>query len=281
MDNYGNNFKKNVIAGTTYAGLSTLVGFPFDTIKIKLQNKEYVSSRKAVMGVIKKEGISKFYKGGLISLFSHVSKRPLQFSLGEYLKKEKYLDGTGSAKNFIIGVSSGIIISPIATPFQVLKIRKQTNVSKQSMVKDFLYLYKSNGISGIYKGILPTVLRDCLFSTGLIGFYYTLRDTFGTGIKTVKIYDHDIPIPLDFISGSFSYCFTWSLLMPIDFIKTHIQKSESNVKISKIIVDNFQKGGLSIFWRGLLPTCIKTFPVSGIAMTGYEYTRTKLEKVNI
>ena len=244
-----------------------------------------ISPQKAVIGIIKNEGVSNFYKGGLISLLSHVSKRPLQFSLGEYLKKEKYLDGTGLAKNFIIGVSSGIIISPIATPFQVLKIRKQTNVSKESMCKDFLYIYKNNGISGIYRGMFPTVMRDCLFSAGLMGFYYSLRDIFGSGIKQVKIYDQVVPILLDFINGSFSYCFTWSLLMPLDFIKTTVQKSDQKSevknKISDIIITNYKQNGISVFWRGLLPTCIKTFPVSGIAMTGYEYTRKILEKVDV
>ena len=275
------NFKKNIIAGTTYASLSTLVGFPFDTIKVKLQNKEYPTSQKAVVDIIKNKGITNFYKGSLISFISHVSKRPLQFSLGEHLKKESYFNNMGIAKNFIIGVSTGVIISPIATPFQVLKIRKQTGISNKPIISDFLHLYKNNGVCGIYKGFVPTVMRDCLFSMGLMGFYYTFRDNIGTGIKRVKIYKYEVPLPLDFISGSSAYCLTWSLLMPLDFIKTNIQKSESKTLISTVIIENFKKNGISVFWRGLFPICIKTFPVSGIAMTGYEYTRNKLEKVDI
>ena len=122
--------------------------------------------------------------------------------------------------------------------------------------------YKINGIKGFYKGVIPTAIKDSMFGGVFIGTYYTLRDHFGTD-KWWK----------NFASGATAHCLSWLIFMPIDFVKTTIQRSETKLTIREVIKTNYNTSGIRTFWKGLLPACARTIPVSGIAMTGYEYIR--------
>jgi hypothetical protein len=88
-----------------------------------------------------------------------------------------------------------------------------------------------------------------------------MRDRFGCNTNTQN-----------FINGSVSHIITWFLFIPIDTIKTNIQR-KNYTTIKDIISTIYKKNGLSGFWRGIIPACLRTIPVSGISMIGYEYIR--------
>jgi hypothetical protein len=56
-------------------------------------------------------------------------------------------------------------------------------------------------------------------------------------------------------------------------VKTTIQRSSKPITIKEVISETIQKDGPRAFWRGVHPACLRTIPVSGIAMTGYELVR--------
>lgn len=95
-----------------------------------------------------------------------------------------------------------------------------------------------------------------------IGNYYTFRDYLGTDIWYKN-----------FISGASAHCITWYLFIPIDYVKTKVQKSEKKITPGYVIKTTIRDQGIRAFWKGVIPACLRTIPVSGIAMTGYEYVR--------
>ena len=66
------------------------------------------------------------------------------------------------------------------------------------------------------------------------------------------------------------------LLIPIDYVKTNIQRSEKKRHILEVVREGYRQGGIGIFWRGVIPACLRTIPVSGCAMIGYETVRSML-----
>ena len=64
----------------------------------------------------------------------------------------------------------------------------------------------------------------------------------------------------NFISGASAHCLTWVIFIPIDFVKTNIQKSKVKLTISEVIISEYSKGGIKIFWKGLLPVTLRTIP---------------------
>ena len=260
-----NNYTKIFAAGATQATLVTAVGYPFDLIKTKMQADNYKSSFECVKNTFSAHGIKGFYRGSTAPWISHLLKRPYQYPVGEYLKT---LPNTGIVHNYMIGGVLGASGSILGTPLQVVKVGMQTTQNNQDQVykntRSFLKnIIKTEGVRGMYRGFIPTMVKDSLYGASSQGHYYSIRDTIGTdrGIKT-------------FLSGAVAHCATWMVFIPVDNIKTMVQKpSATKLTIKDAVYTTYSIHGLKGFWRGVVPACIRTIPVSGIAMVGYELVR--------
>lgn len=255
-------------AGLVQALIVTAVGYPFDTVKVKLQSGQFNRPSECIRHVLDGEkksekmsklskysrGVAAFYKGVSMPFLSHTSKRPIQYTLGEYLKR------TTSLSNYWIGMMVGPIGSLIGTPLQVVKIRAQTQNSKSH--QQISKIWRSVGPTGFYRGLVPNMFKDALFGMSYIGHYYTMRDKFGN--KTAL---------QNCINGITANCLTWATFIPFDYVKTNIQKQTKQQPVFDLILTHYRRYGWRVFWRGLKPAFLRTFPVSGLSMMGYEYIR--------
>jgi Mitochondrial carrier protein len=260
----------NAIGGVTQATLVTIVGYPFDLVKSRMQVKSYSSSFQCVKRTVAKEGLIGLYRGSAMPWLSHLIKRPIQYPLAEYMKSK--LSGSDSSfiHNYGIGAANGLIGPIFGTPLQVVKISLQT--SDGSSIKNSReYIrdnFRRNGIAGFYRGFIPTAMKDVMFGMMFLGTYYTLRDNLGSDTWWKN-----------FISGATAHCVTWFTLIPIDHVKTKVQRSEKRIGVIHVIKSSYRTGGVRVFWKGVLPACIRTIPVSGVAMVGYEYVRSRLNEI--
>jgi solute carrier family 25 (mitochondrial carnitine/acylcarnitine transporter), member 20/29 len=265
----------NMLAGMTQATLVTFVGYPFDIVKAKQQID---GNKNQTWGIIKNtlkyEGVAGFYRGSSMPLISHMIKRPIQYPISEYLKTTYATNDNSKlntiSKNYLIGIGCGFIGPIFGTPFQVIKVGMQTS-GKKSYKNSIVYaksIVEKHGAFSLYRGFIPTVIKDCVFGGSFLGTYYTFRDFIGTNTWYKN-----------FFNGSMAHCITWFTFIPIDYIKTNIQKASNqrnSPTIKSVIVEGYHKGGLKIFWKGVIPACLRTIPVSGIAMIGYELVREHL-----
>jgi len=260
---------KNVAAGAVQASLVTVVGYPFDTVKVRMQSHTYRNAFECVRHTLAVEGVRGLYRGGTMPWLSHLVKRPVQFPVCEYLKREQVV-----SNNYVIGGITGPFGSLFGTPLQVVKVGMQASSGTQfgtthGFVRQHL---EWHGWRGFYHGFSATLAKDCLFGASFVGHYYSLRDVWG----------HDRWYK-NFASGATAHCATWALLMPIDYVKTTLQRtsraatSRPPPSVRSVISNTLRspRGPLE-FWRGIGPACLRTIPVSGIAMTGYEFVRSKL-----
>lgn len=139
-----------------------------------------------------------------------------------------------------------------------------------------LKIFKSEGISGMYRGFSVTALREL----PSIGVYFTvykfLREridkALGSGWQTSSTV----------VSGGLAGCCSWSVVYPLDVIKTNIQVNRF-ISIGSAakeggIVDTaallYQRNGPKAFFRGIGPTMMRAFPVNGITFLCYEKLKT-------
>ena len=264
----------NTLAGMTQATLVTITGYPFDLVKAQMQARRYPNAWACVKDAVKTDGLLGLYRGSAMPWISHMIKRPAQFPVSEYLKRRFTTSSTSSweriRNNYIIGSGCGVIGPLFGTPLQVVKVGMQTTSSK-AFNSSFDYAkseFKAKGLRGLYRGFGATMAKDCVFGGSFVGTYYTLRDKFGSDAWHKN-----------FFNGAAAHCITWYLFIPIDYVKTNVQRattSELKPTISGVIRRGYQVGGLRIFWKGVVPSCLRTIPVSGIAMTGYEFVRRSL-----
>jgi hypothetical protein len=260
----------NVLASMTQATLVTVIGHPLDLVKARLHANQYPNMFICLKETVTNDGIKGLYRGISMPFISHIIKRPIQHPFAEYMKQHlSSHEDIKSSKlhNYVIGGLSGTVSPIIGTPLQVIKISVQTTKDRKiSNSYDYIkYNYQKNGLAGFYRGFISNVLRDSVYSASFVGNYYTMRDTFGSDT-----------LVQNFINGATAHCLTACVFMPVDYIKTNIQKSETKISIFQAIKNGNKLHGLSGFWRGILPVSLKTIPASGIGMLGYEYVRTTL-----
>ncbi len=65
----------------------------------------------------------------------------------------------GPIKTIIAGGFGGICLWTAIFPFDVVKSRIQIESSREKMLSVLLKIYKKEGITGLYNGLTPTLLR--------------------------------------------------------------------------------------------------------------------------
>ncbi len=70
-------------------------------------------------------------------------------------RSRRYLENV-----FWAGCVGGTAQSVIACPLELLKIRMQTEVNSVSTLRALRIVVQENGIRGLYRGMVPTLIRD-------------------------------------------------------------------------------------------------------------------------
>lgn len=257
----------NAVSGAVQATVVTAVGYPFDFVKARMQTKNHRSSWRCILDVFRHEGSLAFYRGSAMPWVSHMFKRPIQYPVSEWMKARLSETGmSGYGYNYLIGGSTGLIGPFFGTPLQVVKVGVQTSATGNTL--DYIeQTWSRFGLKGFYRGFLTTCWKDFIFGASFVGNYYTFRDIFGCS----EWYQN-------FFNGAAAHCITWFLFMPIDWVKTHIQRSEEKLTIRRALMNGYKTGGVTIFWRGVIPACARTIPVSGAGMVGFEWVRQGLSE---
>lgn len=256
------------LAGVVQASLATAIGYPFEIVKSRMQSNMYpqgVTSWGCFQRTVAEDGLRSLYRGGSLPLISHMIKRPVQFMISEHVKKKRPNDAP--LTNYLIGGATGVFGPIFGTPLQVVKISSQTSMrAEHGRLRELAQqIWTDRGVRGFYRGLVPNLAKDSLFGMSFIGTYYTLRDLWGND-RWYK----------NFASGSLAHSFTWLVLIPIDHVKTNMQKLDGHSSVVAAIRHVVVKEGIIGLWRGVVPACVRAIPVSGVALTGYEMVRNNL-----
>ena len=239
-----------IIPGMCATTVSVILGYPFDTVKTRMQTKMFSGVIDCVKTTFGNEGLIGFYRGVTMPFVGLVAKRTFQFRI--YDECLKYTN------SWMSGFIASSFMSPLGNPISVIKIRMQDSTINKyngitTCIKD---IYKTNGISGFFRGVYPNLMKDIMFGTLYLGLYGYLKDNIFNNYSTKTNY---------FLSGGLSGSITWIILMPIDTIKTTIQSGKNY----DFIKNTIKTDGVRFFWKGSVPTLLRIFPVSAMSMMTY------------
>lgn len=258
-----------ILPGAVQATTGLILSYPFDTLKSKLQKypRYYNSSWDCLVKTLRGDGVRGLYRGIPAPLTIMSIKRGFQYDLYERFNKLNF-------NPFLTGTIAGCLGTIIGCPMHYIKINMQTNTTLSEKLNinyntwDFIkYTFKTKGTLEFYKGIKIDCLKEGSFGCLYLGTYGILRDKFP-------------PTPFYyFISGGISSIITWTILFPLDSLRTNIMTNPNNNGIIhniKLMIKDEPKP-ISRLWSGLLPVVVRIFPISAISMVTYEYTRKLLE----
>lgn len=270
-----------LLPGAAHSIALLSVGYPFDTVKTRLQLRLNSSMWACTAELVREQGPVALYRGAVMPLATLLVKRPLEFAVFEQFnqsfKGEVYAPLLG-------GCVAGAISAFAGCPFSVVKIQMQaTGKDVHATVYDAgLAVWRARGVRGFYRGLRASLYKDIPFAGLYLGTYGHLREALPELLPHLRSENGRPSASLSAAAGATSSIATWTLLQPLDTIKTVIQADVLRGKGTEQswvhrVADIARAHGFRGLWAGWGPTALRSVPSSACAMVAYEWTRTACE----
>ncbi|XP_007886519.1 mitochondrial basic amino acids transporter [Callorhinchus milii] len=260
-------------AGCLGGAAGVLVGHPFDTVKVRLQvqnpdKPRYRGTFHCFQSIIKQESAYGLYKGIGSPMMGLTFINAIVF--GVQGNAMRYLARDTPLNQFLAGAAAGAVQCVICCPMELAKTRMQLQGTGELQVKSKVYknsldclirIYRKQGIRGINKGMVTTIVREL---PGF-GFYFLTYDCLTRALNCEP--DDSLIIPKLLFAGGMSGIASWLSTYPVDVIKSRLQADgvggvNQYNGIWDCIRQSYQKEGWQVFTRGLTSTLLRAFPVN-------------------
>lgn len=254
------DFVIKFIPGSVGAIFNSIVGHPFDTIRVIQQdiNGKDKTIRNVVNEIIKNDGIKGIFRGIGPSMFGLMTETSTVFACNDILNKyvcDKYkIDRPSFKQDLLIGSLSGFFASIVSCPFETIKCNLQVNPN-----------YKIKFTPKLYNGITSICLRNIPLYTCFIPIYN----------KSLSIIQKEKKATLfeNGMAGGFTGMISWFIIYPFDVIKCNQQISTKKYNMYNTIRNMVLKNGIKSLYSGLSATMIRAFPSNFALLTGVEIGR--------
>eukprot|EP00055_Hartaetosiga_balthica_P000894 m.137723 g.137723 ORF g.137723 m.137723 type:complete len:336 (+) comp12231_c0_seq1:179-1186(+) len=274
--------------GGMLAGLtSTIILQPFDVVKVRMQvsgaysqsTHNYKSSFHALQSLIKNEGLTALYKGSAPNILGNALAWGTYMLGYDFIKTLLAKEGESlhPAQHLFAGVAAGNVALFAVNPVWVVKTRmilqtKHDAVQYTSMRHALSTIWKSEGIRGFYKGVLPGILGT---THGGIQFmvYEALKKKFQvdpsqTQLKTVEY----------LVAATVSKWCAGFATYPYQVVRSQEQMVGNTVSARGILLNIFRENGVTGFYKGVWPYMVRTVPATCIIFVAYENISQYLER---
>lgn len=280
-----NKVYKDLFAGTCGGIAQVLSGQPFDTTKVRLQSAPegtYSGAMDVVKKLLKTDGPLGFYKGTLTPLVGVGACVSIQFGVNQAMQRffqarNKPGQGLSNGQFYLAGMAAGIANGILASPIEHVRIRLQTQVGNvyAGPADAIRKMYSSSGVSGIFRGITPTLIRE---GHGM-GAYFLAYEALvaNEGVPRTQIPGWKLCM-----FGAAAGYAMWFTSYPIDVVKSKMQ-TDSLLKSERLynstldcIVKVWKANGIRGFFRGFLPTILRAAPVNACTFYTFELVSRQL-----
>ncbi|KAK9498575.1 hypothetical protein O3M35_003176 [Rhynocoris fuscipes] len=255
---------KGIVAGGITGAIEICITYPTEYVKTQLQldskggAKKYTGSIDCVKKTVKEHGFFGLYRGLAVLVYGAIPKVACRFGAFETFKG-MVADERGQLSphaRVFCGLGAGISEAVFAvTPMETIKTKFiNDRRSDKPRFKSFIHgvgvILREQGLSGIYQGVVPTVLKQG--SNQAIRFYCmeTLKDLYRGGDPTVHV-----PKPMVGLMGAIAGAASVVGNTPIDVVKTRLQGLDAKKYNGTIdcIVKMWKEEGFASFYKGTLP----------------------------
>lgn len=280
--------RNDTISGAFAGVVGTVLGHPLDIVKVRVQvaraaaaasGSQTFQSRGIVSHLVeiaRREGVLALYKGVLSPVVALTILNTISFVL--YGKAKRYCESQNLPIYFccfVGGFFSGLSLSFISTPFEMVKIQMQLDNIREKKFRHSTqcsrYLYRTYGIPAFYKGFCVNTVRETIYSAVYFTVYEFAKVQFmrSSNQSSLSI----------MIAGGLAGICAWCCSFPCDVVKSIIQ-SEVTQKTRTLDVARatYAKLGIRGFFTGIYPSVVRAFFVSGSRFSAFEFAQLMLHR---
>jgi hypothetical protein len=243
MSNLNNDVKvpifKNLFYSASATGIAEIITLPVCTLKTNFQNSSSTSIVETVKNIYTKEGVKAFYKASFPAITSQMFSTSTKYVMYKYLDDRNFFSSlqphnqkgyhetkSNHSAKIVNGILSGILISLVTHPLDVVKINLQ-NVMFKSSSYDKPKVYSStstsfhNKLKVYYQGYSKTLSKVIVGSA----LFFPLKDIYSDFFKKQQERNHKSKSNNDAfhlsLKSSFCSAITSTIIIhPIDYLKT-------------------------------------------------------------
>lgn len=257
---------QQMLAGGIAGGVETLFMQPLDLVKTRfmLAPKKYGGIAGAAREIVRAEGFGAFYRGLPMPLLCALPWRAVKFTA--YEQYRRLLGSTDVWASLVSGALAGATESLVLTPFETVKIRMQAD--RMSGSARFAnswdatqQIVRGGGVAGLYSGLVPTAVRQALFTTAYFLTYARAKDGLPATAPENAVWKYE---PMRHLAAGFAAGVVGTMCnTPADVIKTRIQNGSSRgffQTLSSVV----RADGILALYSGFVPKVLRLGPGSAI-----------------
>lgn len=262
-------------AGAFAGALSIAVAFPFDTMKVIMQTaatattttvEANAKANHGPLDVIRgAESWRSFYRGMMSPVVGAVAVNAIMFCSYSNLKEAQLLRHE-YANIVLAGGLTGAALSLVECPIELVKLRCQAPKEQRGVVGMTKEVVMKSGWRGLFRGWVPTFLRNVPANAVYFTVYEGMRKELGCNVL---------------ISGGVAGMLYWVACYPLDVIKSVVQmRAEQGTWQCTKEICNFggstdhQSGKtLKPLFRGFVPCIARAFIAGAVCFVTYEIVK--------
>lgn len=251
--------------------------------------KPLTGTADAFFKILKYEGVASLWSGLPPTLVMAIPATVIYFSCYEICRKKLGyhggLEGSDWWKPMIAGASARTLCVTVISPIEMIRTKLQSEQLSYNQIWKFLgQSIKTGGVTMLWKGLGPTLLRDVPFSA----LYWLSYESMKARVLLQRG-KSKMTFAESFTAGAVSGTIAGILTLPFDVIKTHRQielgevlKENKNTTRStwKLMMKMQAEHGYHALFTGLVPRIIKVAPACAIMISSYEYFKAYFREQN-
>ena len=137
-----------------------------------------------------------------------------------------------------------------------------------------LKITQREGLTGLWRGLSPTLAMALPATVVYYLGYESIREKASKSLHFLDENSKQVVAPL--IGGSLARIMAVVLISPLELLKTkmqHLGRSHGLLDVARDLKQSVQSKGISVLYRGLVPTLWRDVPFSAVYWAGYEHFR--------
>ncbi|KAF8633815.1 hypothetical protein AX15_001228 [Amanita polypyramis BW_CC] len=268
----------SLFAGATAGAVEAFITYPAEFAKTRSQFSGKKESPLAIIRTtLSTKGITGLYSGCSALIIGNATKAGVRFVSYDHFK-QMLVDPQGklsAPKSLLAGLGAGMMEAVFAvTPSETIKTKliddsKRPTPRYRGLIHGTTCIVREEGLTGIYRGLFPVMMRQGANSAVRFTTYVTLKQF----VQGTARPGQQLPSTITFGIGAIAGLVTVYTTMPFDVIKTRMQSLEARTQYRNSFhcaYRVFTEEGILRFWTGTGPRLVRLVLSGGIVFTVYE-----------
>ncbi|EFN50961.1 hypothetical protein CHLNCDRAFT_141587 [Chlorella variabilis] len=297
------------VAGAIAGSANIALGFPADTVKVRLQNRlnPYNGAWHCATSMLRNEGARSLYRGMSPQLVGGAVETGVNYAVYQAmlgLTQGPRLALPEAAAVPLSAAAAGAVLSVVLSPAELVKCRLQLGGTERyhsyrGPVDCLRQTVQQEGLRGLMRGLSGTMAREIpgnaiYFSTYRLLRYWvsggdpaaTAAAASGATVAAASQPRSLLAFLVDSASavvcGGLAGMVMWAAVLPLDVAKTRIQTaypgSYQDVGVARQLHMVYREGGIQALYAGLSPTLARAFPANAAQWLAWELCMQQMQQ---